>query len=171
MAVSRPRIEGERPDFTRISTGIPPEEGNVGFLDPPVITGVGVTGGQGPSNGMLNGLLRNESYRPPPPPPVVKHEPDRPVPITNIESARILNRPQPVYPAIARQTRTQGTVRLEAIISREGYIENLRIIDGHPLLVQAALDAVKQWRYKPTLLNGQAVEVITTIEVHFMLSQ
>jgi protein TonB len=75
----------------------------------------------------------------------------------------------PVYPPIARQTRTQGIVVLEALIDREGSIATLRVVSDHPLLNQAALDAVKQWKYRPTLLNGEPVEVITTVTVTFTL--
>jgi len=60
---------------------------------------------------------------------------------------------------------------LEAVISKDGAIDNLRVISGHPLLTQAAIDAVRQWRYKPTLLNGEPVEVVTTITVNFAFSQ
>ena len=76
-----------------------------------------------------------------------------------------------MYPQIAKVARIQGMVRVEGVISRDGMIQKLRVISGHPLLVQAALDAVKQWRYSPTLLNGEAVEVQTTIDVNFTLSQ
>jgi protein TonB len=67
------------------------------------------------------------------------------------------------------QTRVEGVVVLEAVIGREGSIETLRVISGHPLFNQAALDAVKQWRYRPTLLNGKAVPVLTTVTVTFRL--
>jgi protein TonB len=76
-----------------------------------------------------------------------------------------------VYPPLAKQARIQGVVLLEAVISKDGAIDNLRVISGHPLLTQAAIDAVKQWRYKPTLLNGEPVEVVTTITVNFAFSQ
>jgi protein TonB len=72
---------------------------------------------------------------------------------------------------LAKQARIQGVVLLEAVISKDGAIDNLRVISGHPLLTQAAIDAVKQWRYKPTLLNGEPVEVVTTITVNFAFSQ
>lgn len=75
----------------------------------------------------------------------------------------------PTYSAIARETRTSGTVVLQATISRAGTIENLRVVSGPALLRQAALDAVKQWRYKPYMLNGQPVEVETAVEVNFTL--
>jgi periplasmic protein TonB len=75
----------------------------------------------------------------------------------------------PTYPAIARATRTSGAVVLQATISRTGTIENLRVMSGPPMLRQAALDAVKQWRYRPYMLNGQPVEVETAVEVDFKL--
>ena len=74
-------------------------------------------------------------------------------------------------PALAKQARIQGVVVLEAEISKEGTIDNLKVVTGHPLLIQAAIDAVKQWRYKPTLLNGEPVPVVTTITVNFAFSQ
>ena len=75
----------------------------------------------------------------------------------------------PTYPSIGRAVRAQGTVQLQATISREGTIENLRAVSGPPMLQQAAIDAVKQWRYRPYLLNGEPVEVETTINVDFKL--
>jgi protein TonB len=75
----------------------------------------------------------------------------------------------PTYPAIARVTRTSGAVVLQATISRTGTIENLRVMRGPTMLRQAALDAVKQWRYRPYMLNGQPVEVETAVEVDFTL--
>jgi protein TonB len=76
----------------------------------------------------------------------------------------------PTYPPLARQARIQGAVVLQAVISKDGAIENLRLISGHPMLAPAAIEAVKQWRYKPYLLNGEAVEVETQITVNFSLS-
>ncbi len=88
----------------------------------------------------------------------------------NVQGAKLVNRVQPVYPDLARQTRIQGVVRLHAIIGKDGSIAQLEVISGHPLLQQAALDAVKQWVYQPTLLEGRSVEVDTTIDVIFTLS-
>lgn len=82
----------------------------------------------------------------------------------------LIHRVQPEYPPLAKQARIQGTVLLHAVIDREGKIENLEVLGGHPLLVKAALIAVQQWRYRPYYLNGQPVEVETEITVHFMLS-
>lgn len=86
-----------------------------------------------------------------------------------VAAAKLIRQPQPIYPPLARQARIQGTVRLEAVISRDGTIENLTVLSGHPLLISAAMEAVRQWRYQPTLLNGVPVEVETTVEVHFTL--
>ena len=82
----------------------------------------------------------------------------------------LIHRVQPEYPQLARQARIQGTVVLRAVISREGRIENLQVLSGHPLLVPAALDAVRQWRYRPYSLNEQPVEVETQITVNFTLT-
>jgi protein TonB len=88
-----------------------------------------------------------------------------------VQSAKLVRQPRPVYPPLARQARIQGKVIFNAIIAKDGTIQNLQMVSGHPLLVQSATDAVRQWVYQPTLLNGEAVEVITTIEVNFTLSQ
>ncbi len=76
----------------------------------------------------------------------------------------------PTYPAIAQAVHASGTVVLQATISRSGAIENLRVVEGPAMLRQAALDAVKQWRYRPYMLNGQPVEVETTVDVNFTLN-
>jgi periplasmic protein TonB len=82
----------------------------------------------------------------------------------------LIHREEPAYPPLARSARIQGNVVLSAIIDANGQITNLQLVSGHPMLVPAALSAVKQWRYKPYLLNGQPVEVETTITVIFTLS-
>jgi protein TonB len=112
---------------------------------------------------------------PAPPKPVAKPEvppqPTGPVPIGgDVQMAKLVKRVMPVYPPLARQARIQGTVRLTGIISKEGKIINLQVESGHPLLVNAAVDAVRQWLYHPTLLNGKPVEVIAPIDVNFTLS-
>jgi protein TonB len=110
-------------------------------------------------------------------PPPAAHRPDplppsKPVQIGgNVLEAKLVNRVMPAYPQLARQARISGTVRLEGIISREGRVINLQVISGHPLLIKAAVEAVRQWIYRPTLLNGQPVEVIAPIDVHFTLAQ
>jgi periplasmic protein TonB len=76
---------------------------------------------------------------------------------------------RPVYPALAQQARVQGTVVIECIISTDGRVEQVQVVSGHPLLQPAALDAVRQWRYTPTLLGGVPVSVIMTVTVNFIL--
>jgi len=87
-----------------------------------------------------------------------------------VQAAKLISQVTPVYPPIARQARISGVVRLEAVIGRDGRIESLHVTSGPPLLVEAALAAVRQWVYQPTLLNGEPVEVLTQIEVNFKLS-
>jgi len=82
----------------------------------------------------------------------------------------LIHRVEPAYPTLARAARVQGEVVLSAVIDTSGQIQNLQLVSGHPMLVPAALSAVKQWRYKPYLLNGQPTEVETTITVIFTLS-
>jgi TonB family protein len=85
----------------------------------------------------------------------------------NATAASIISQVRPVYPPLAQQARIQGDVVLHVIISKDGNVEQIEVISGHPLLIQSAVDAVKQWRYKKTLLNGTPVEVDTTITVKF----
>jgi TonB family protein len=88
-----------------------------------------------------------------------------------VQAANLINQVRPEYPPLAKQARVQGTVTFGVTIAKDGTIANLNLISGPPLLVQAAQQAVQQWQYKPTLLNGQPVEVVTTIDVNFTLSQ
>jgi periplasmic protein TonB len=90
---------------------------------------------------------------------------------TGVAEANLIHKVLPVYPALAKSARVQGAVEFTATISKEGLIENLQLVRGRPLLVQAAREAVLQWRYRPTLLNGHAVEVVTDILVNFTLAQ
>ena len=89
----------------------------------------------------------------------------------NVQQAKLLKQPKPVYPPLAKQARIQGTVRFNAIIGKDGTIQNLNVVSGHPLLIPSATEAVKQWVYQPTLLNGEPVEVVTQIDVNFTLTQ
>jgi TonB family protein len=89
----------------------------------------------------------------------------------DVTAATILRQVRPRYPEDARKARIQGDVVLHAIIDTEGAVVELETVSGDPLLTQAAIEAVKQWKYKPTLLNGQPVEVDTTITVHFVFSR
>ncbi len=103
--------------------------------------------------------------------PVIVQAPPRKVAVSSgVMAGNILFKPEPAYPVIAREARVEGTVVLSATISKSGAIENLSIVQGPRMLAAAALDAVRQWRYKPFLLNGAPVEVQTQINVTFSLS-
>jgi protein TonB len=126
---------------------------------------IGISHGTGDRNvlGTVPGSLGSQVL---PPPPPAAHRP----PVSYMMEGNLIHRVQPDYPALARQVRVQGRVVLRAVISREGMIENLQVVSGHPVLVQAALDAVRQWRYRPYVLNGEPVEVETEVTVNFILS-
>jgi protein TonB len=100
------------------------------------------------------------------PPATVSH----PLCLSHISEGNLVRKVQPTYPALARSARIQGTVVLQAVISRQGTIENLSVLTGHPILVPAAIDAVRQWRYRPYILNNEPVEVETQITVNFSLA-
>jgi len=88
-----------------------------------------------------------------------------------VQEGLLINRVQPQYPEIARVARISGTVELRAIIGRDGRVRSVEVLSGSPLLIAAAEAAVRQWRYRPTLLDGEAVEVETLITVRFVLSE
>lgn len=145
---------------------------------PPVAQCIGCVPG-----GVPNGVPNSAPHLSPPvPPPTTPPAPPRvetpkvtpPARIRvggNVQRAMQLSAPAPIYPQLAKAQRVQGTVKLQAVISREGTIEQLAVLSGNPLLIGAAMDAVKKWRYKPTLLNGEPVEVVTQIDVNFTLTQ
>jgi protein TonB len=114
------------------------------------------------------------AIRPPNTPPVVEkpNPPAGPIRVSEgVQLAKLVNRVIPLYPPLAKSAHISGVVHLIGIISKDGTIRNLQVISGHPLLTKAAVDAVSQWVYKPTLLNNEAVEVIAPIDVNFTLSQ
>jgi periplasmic protein TonB len=109
-------------------------------------------------------------------PPVHRSErsnpPSGPVRVSQgVQMAKLVKQVIPTYPQLAKNARIYGVVHLVGIIGKDGAIRNLQLISGHPLLAKAALDAVAQWVYQPTLLSGEAVEVICPIDVNFTLSQ
>jgi len=137
-------------------------------------SGIGVVGGVeggipgGQLKGVIGGIVSSSSSSVlPPPKPVI---PQRLRISQGVSSGRINYRVEPRYPLIAQQARIEGAVVLSAVISKQGTIENLQVLSGHPLLVQSAISAVAQWRYRPYLLNGEPVEVETTITVNFKLN-
>jgi protein TonB len=88
----------------------------------------------------------------------------------NVQQAKLVAQPKPVYPPLAKQARISGVVHLSALIGKEGNVIDLKVISGHPLLIPSALEAVQQWVYQKTLLNGEPVEVMTQIDVNYTLS-
>jgi len=142
---------------------------------PPPSSGVvgGVSGGVpgGSMGGVLGGIVGAVPTAAPPPPPKAAPKPSRIRVGGNVQAANLIRKVVPVYPPLAKQARIQGTVRFQAIIGKDGTIQNLQLVSGHPLLVANAQQAVSQWVYRPTLLNGDPVEVVTTIDVNFTLSQ
>jgi len=140
-------------------------------VPPPVdVGGLGVVGGTGNSlarNGVLDSIGGGLNAIVPPPPPAPSIHAPR---VSRMMEGNLIYRVQPQYPPLARQARVQGIVVLRAVISREGKIENVQVIGGHPLLVKSAMDAVRQWRYRPYYLNNEPVEVETQVTVNFTLS-
>jgi periplasmic protein TonB len=138
---------------------------NYPFVPGGVDVGPGGTG----TNPVLSTMLGEGSA---PPPPVSKpSKPTRVFRPSNVEEAKLISGPKPPYPQMAIITRTQGTVELKAIIGKDGTIQELKVVSGPPLLINAALDTVRRWRYQPTLLNGEPVEVVTDITVNFILNE
>jgi protein TonB len=149
------------------------------MLAPDEGVGSGVIGGIGVS-AEGSRLLGDLARLPPPPPEAVRRTQEKAPANTatkqvrvssGVQAAKLITQVTPAYPPLAKQARVAGTVRLTAIIGRDGAIRNLQVMSGHPLLTSAALEAVRQWRYQPTLLNEEAVEVITQIDVNFTLSR
>ena len=127
-------------------------------------------------------LAQNQRAVPPAqfePTPEIVRPPVRPTPTPapvrvrvneGVQEAMLFRRVMPVYPRLAVTARVQGEVRMAAIIGSDGRIRDLQVLSGHPLLIPAAVDAVRQWVYRPTLLSGTPVEVMTEITVHFILN-
>ncbi len=150
--------------------------------EPAVDPGGGVVGaiGDPSAGGGALGLFQNSRVAPPPAEPAkpVERAASTAAPVQTkpvrvggaVQEAKIIRRVLPVYPPLAKAARISGTVKLIGILSRDGRIQELKVIEGHPLLVAAAVEAVRQWVYQPTLLNEQPVEVIAPIDVHFRLN-
>jgi protein TonB len=138
---------------------------------PPVMSTAGVVGGVpgGVPGGSMGGVIGGIINSTPVAVPKIA-TPQRVRVSSGVQSGLLVRKVAPNYPPLARQARIQGTVLLQAQISKEGTIEDLRLISGHPMLAPAAIDAVKQWKYRPYLLNGEPVEVETQIQVNFTLA-
>lgn len=131
----------------------------------------GVPGGTGVgSRDGIWGSLRASVDSAAPPPPQPPNPSTRHFRPSNILEGSLIRRVQPSYPTLARTAHIQGSVVLSAVISKAGTIENLQVLSGHPMLVAAAVEAVRQWRYRPYILNNEPVEVETQITVNFTLS-
>jgi periplasmic protein TonB len=150
---------------------IPQRVNNVDTIDP--APDIGVPGSTGPADAAINPLL-SMTPNPQPPAAAIPAKPDKssgPVRIGGVVAqANLIHNVQPVYPAAAKMAHIQGVVEFAAVINKEGVVEKLQLLSGHPLLVQAARNAILQWRYRPTLLNGQPVQVATTITIRFTLA-
>ncbi len=133
---------------------------------PPMMSGVvgGVPGGVpgGSMGGVMGGIIGNTAMIP-------KVMVSRIRVSSGVIQGNLYRKVEPTYPAIAKTAHVQGTVILAAVIGKDGNIENLHVVSGHPLLQAAAMEAVKQWRYHPYILNGEPVEVDTTVTVVFNL--
>jgi protein TonB len=163
VQTARPVIEVQNNPFQAPSR-IPPTILYVAAPEPPVIPNTDLESVIADSN---NDLLRENVGR-----PIVRPAANTPLRIsTLVEEGLLIEKKMPVYPVIAKVAGVSGTVTLTAIISKTGTIENLRVTGGPAMLQQAALDAVRTWRYRPYLLDGQPVEVETTVSVIFTLAR
>jgi periplasmic protein TonB len=166
-AFPRPFIDSSLPRRQDTNAAIPgPEPWESLTVD---IRGDGV----GPASGDVMAISAGAVLHVPPPivkDPPLKTEPHAPLRVSaGVQMAKLLKKVIPEYPPLARSTRTSGVVHLIGIIGRDGTIRNLQLVSGHPLLTRAAIEAVQQWIYQPTLLNGEPVEVIAPIDVNFTL--
>jgi len=175
VAVSRSSVNNTAPnnpaDITfRAPASIPRVIQMVGD-DPPAMPGS--SGSTIPGTGRADlsgvpGLFGSDSR--PILPTVHPSTPAAPFRLSHMSEGNLIRKVQPAYPALARGARVQGAVVLLAVITREGTIENLKVVSGHPMLASAAIEAVSQWRYRPYILNNQPVEVETQITVNFSLA-
>jgi len=179
--VANPVVRLLAPEALVMPTAIPKEIAKI--IEEPMPPAVGVIGGVpggipgGVVGGALGGILSSNANAnalraleppPPPPPPPPKVIPTTPIRVGgSVTEPRPVKMVPPVYPSLASRARVAGTVILEATLTAQGTVEEIRVISGHPLLIEAAINCVKQWQYEPTLLNGVPVPVILTAKVRF----
>jgi protein TonB len=179
----KPQVRPVNPEVLIAPTQVPREIAKI--VEEPVIPPVAVIGGVpggipgGVAGGVLGGVLTSNanllpSLAPPPPPPPPPSPPSMvtapaaPVRVGgNVKEPRPIKVVPPIYPPLASKARVSGVVVLEATLTAQGTVEEIRVLSGHPLLVEAAITCVKQWQYEPTLLNGVPVPVILTAKVRF----
>jgi periplasmic protein TonB len=180
----QPQARSVAPDALIAPITVPTEIAKI--VDDPVVPAVGVVGGVpggmpgGIAGGVLGGVLSATVTAPPalvppppppppPPSPSTAAAPSEPVRVGGVvKEPKVVKMVPPVYPVLASRARVSGTVILEATLTAQGSVEEIRVLSGHPLLIQAAMDCVKQWQYEPTYLNGVPVAVILTAKVHFL---
>lgn len=142
---------------------------------PPLMSGEGVVGGVvggipgGQVGGVIGGIVNSTSHLPSLPKLVVP-VPKRIRVSQGVIAGMLIHKVEPIYPPLAKSARVQGNVILSAVISKEGTIQNLHVVSGHPMLIPAALEAVQQWRYRPFLVTGEPVEVEAQVTVTFQFS-
>ena len=122
---------------------------------------------EGVQGGVVGSLFRGPFRGPPPPPPPEPREPTRVS--DGVQGSRLIHKIDPVCPELAKRARVSGLVLLQVTVDERGLVAGIKLILGHPLLNQSAIDAVRQWRYSPTLLSGEPVPVIATVTVNFVL--
>jgi protein TonB len=150
---------GSRTTSTEFVSIEPP--GTIDLAGPPRTEGI-----------LLEKFAASPTVTSPPRPPTVTAAPPGPIRVSiGVLMAKLVKKVIPEYPPLAKTARVSGVVHLLGVIAKDGTIQNLQVIGGHPLLTRAALEAVRQWIYEPTLLNGQPVEVIAPIDVNFTLGQ
>ncbi len=153
-----------------IPKGIPPPDNEPGaVIAPSALSGIpaSILGGAGLNSGTLLGSVL-QSSQPPAPLPA----PPRPAPMKiggSVQDAKLIHKVLPEYPRIALQARVSGTVSLEVQVDEEGNVTSVKVLGGHPLLVEEAVRVVKLWKYSPTLLNNEPIPVISTVHVIFSM--
>ncbi len=170
VKVVKPQTELDNGQL-RTPTAIPKKVEMIKEDEPPPSGVAGVVGGVpgGVPGGAMGGVLGSVIGNVPTAVPKAA-TPQRVRVSQGVSQGLLIHKVQPQYPPLARQARVQGTVVLQALIGKDGTIQNLHVVSGHPMLTSSALEAVKQWRYKPYYLNGEPVEVETTINVNFTLA-
>jgi protein TonB len=159
---------------TEVPKKIPAPVDDIPVMSTFDMSGAGVPGGVpggvigGVPGGISGGILGGVPGAPPPPPPPPK--PKAAIRVGgNVQNSKLIQKIDPIYPELAKRARVAGFVLLQVTVDEQGTVSGIKLIRGHPLLNQSALDAVGKWRYSPTLLNGEPVGVIATVTVNFVL--
>jgi protein TonB len=168
VKVVRPTTEIDNGQL-KAPTKIPKKIAMITESEAPPSNGImgGVVGGVG--GGVVGGVLGSIVQSAPTAVPKAA-TPQRVKVSQGVTSGLLVRKVQPTYPPLAKQARISGAVVLQAVIGKDGTIQNLRAVSGHPMLIQSAIDAVRQWKYKPYFLNGEPVEVDTQVTVNFTLA-